>query len=60
HCKIGPLCTVAPYEVIPDHTVIYGYNQRRIDRSGMEDMRAKVVEQHVEVLKRAEIAARKK
>ncbi|KAL8942270.1 MAG: hypothetical protein Q9211_001472, partial [Gyalolechia sp. 1 TL-2023] len=59
-CKIGPLCSVAPYEVIPENTVIYGYNERRVDRSGMESLRARAVEQHVEVLKRAEIAAKKK
>lgn len=62
YCKIGPLCTVAAYEIIPDYTVLYGYNERRIDRSsrGMEGFRRKAVEQQVEVLKRAEGAARRK
>ncbi|KAL8734659.1 MAG: hypothetical protein Q9166_001315 [cf. Caloplaca sp. 2 TL-2023] len=60
YCKIGPLCSIAPYEKIPDHTVIYGHNERRIDRSGTDALRAKTVEQHVEVLKKAELAARKK
>lgn len=49
-----------PYEVVPDHTVIYGYNERRIDRSGTDALRAQTVEQHVDVLKKAEMAARKK
>lgn len=66
YCKINPLCTVAAYETIPDHTVIYGYNERRIDRGsssssgGMEAFRRKAVEQQVEVLRRAEGAARRK
>ncbi|KAL8750440.1 MAG: hypothetical protein Q9199_007062, partial [Rusavskia elegans] len=60
YCKIGPLCSVDPYDDIPDHTVIYGYNERRTDRSGMEELRMKAVEQQVEVLRRAEFAARKK
>ncbi|KAL8777355.1 MAG: hypothetical protein Q9213_007896, partial [Squamulea squamosa] len=60
YCKISPLCSVAPYENVPDHTVIYGNNERRIDRSGTDTLRAKMVEQHVEVLKKAEVAARKK
>ena len=59
-CKINPLCTVAPDEIIPNHTVIYGHNERHVDRSGMEELRTKGVEQQVELLKRAEYAARKK
>ncbi|KAI4095948.1 MAG: hypothetical protein LQ344_001329 [Seirophora lacunosa] len=58
--EIGPLCTVEPYEVVPDHTVIYGRNQRRIDRSGADAARAKTVELHIEALRRMEMAARKK
>ncbi|KAL8960419.1 MAG: hypothetical protein Q9193_002869, partial [Seirophora villosa] len=60
YCKIGPLCTVEPYEVVPDHTVIYGRNQRRIDRSGADASRAKTVQLHIEALRRMEMAARKK
>ena len=59
-CKINALCTVVPYETIPDHTVVYGHNERRVDHSGMEELRMRSVEQQVEVLKRAEFAARKK
>ncbi|KAL9001330.1 MAG: hypothetical protein Q9169_000221 [Polycauliona sp. 2 TL-2023] len=59
-CKISPLCTVAAYEEIPDYTVVYGYDERRVDRSGMEAVRMKGVEHQVEVLRRAEFAARKK
>ncbi|KAL8928938.1 MAG: hypothetical protein Q9172_000690 [Xanthocarpia lactea] len=60
YCTIGALCSVGPYEDVPDHTVIYGNDERRIDRSGTDALRAKRVEQHVEVLKKAELAARKK
>ncbi|KAI4179033.1 MAG: hypothetical protein LQ348_005477 [Seirophora lacunosa] len=58
--EIGPLCTVEPYQMVPDHTVIYGRNQRRIDRSGADASRAKTVELHIEALRRMEMAARKK
>ncbi|KAI4145042.1 MAG: hypothetical protein LQ341_002488, partial [Variospora aurantia] len=57
---IGPLCTVEPYEAVPDHTVIYGYNERRIDRSWADQSRAKTVEQHIDMLRKVEMAARKK
>ncbi|KAL8695132.1 MAG: hypothetical protein Q9218_000300 [Villophora microphyllina] len=58
YCKISPLCSVAPIEVIPDYTVIYGFNERRIDRSGTEALRVRTAEAHVEVLKKAEMATR--
>ncbi|KAL8871644.1 MAG: hypothetical protein Q9174_002566 [Haloplaca sp. 1 TL-2023] len=58
YCKISPLCTVAPNEIIPDYTIIYGFNDRRIDRSGPEKLRAKTAEAQVEALKKAETAAR--
>ncbi|KAL8652553.1 MAG: hypothetical protein Q9210_002622, partial [Variospora velana] len=60
YCKIGPLCTVEPYEMVPDHTVIYGYNERRIDRSGADRSRAKTMEQHIDMLRKVEMAARRK
>jgi len=52
HCKIGPMCEVAEDEVIPDYTVIYGDGLRRIDKSGVEDLKLKMVGRHVEVLKK--------
>ncbi|KAF1984269.1 trimeric LpxA-like protein [Aulographum hederae CBS 113979] len=36
HCKISPLCEVPPNDVVPDFTVIYGNNQRRIDKTARE------------------------
>ncbi|KAI4240106.1 MAG: hypothetical protein L6R40_005345 [Gallowayella cf. fulva] len=60
-CKINALCSVAPYDTVPDHTVIYGYdNARRVDRSGRDALRRTMVAEHVEVLRKAEVAARKK
>ncbi|APA11393.1 hypothetical protein sscle_07g061630 [Sclerotinia sclerotiorum 1980 UF-70] len=52
HCKIGPMCEVAEDEVIPDHTVIYGNGLRRLDKSGVEGLKMKMIGRHVEVLKR--------
>ncbi|KAL8737457.1 MAG: hypothetical protein Q9181_001673, partial [Wetmoreana brouardii] len=58
YCKISPLCAIASYEIIPDYTVIYGFNERRIDRSGVEAQRVKTAEAHVEILKKVEAAAK--
>jgi dynactin-6 len=52
HCKIGPLCEVAEDEVIPDYTVIYGDGLRRIDKSGVEDLKLKMVVRQAEVLRK--------
>jgi dynactin-6 len=51
YCKIAPLCTVAPGEELPDFTVVYGFNERRQERPGLEGLRAKAHEKHVQVLK---------
>ncbi|RAL68677.1 hypothetical protein DID88_007385 [Monilinia fructigena] len=51
HCKIGPMCEVAEDEIIPDFTVIYGNGLRRIDNSGVEFLKMKMVGRHVEVLR---------
>ncbi|KAI4258698.1 MAG: hypothetical protein LQ352_001124 [Teloschistes flavicans] len=56
--KIAPLCSVPPGEVVPDYTVIYGFNERRIDRSVPEAVRVRTAEALVEVLKKAEMAMR--
>jgi dynactin-6 len=52
HCKIGPLCEVAERDVLPDFTVIYGNGLRRLDKSGVEDMKLKMVDRQVEVLRK--------
>ncbi len=52
HCKIGPLCEVAEREVLPDFTVIYGNGMRRLDSSGVDDQKLKMVARQVEVLRR--------
>ncbi|RFU28863.1 hypothetical protein B7463_g7499, partial [Scytalidium lignicola] len=52
HCKIGPLCEVAEGEVLPDYTVVYGNGMRRIDNSGVEDLKLKMVSQHAGVMKK--------
>ncbi|PQE33554.1 transferase hexapeptide domain-containing protein [Rutstroemia sp. NJR-2017a WRK4] len=52
HCKIGPLCEVADDEVIPDYTVIYGDGLRRIDKSGVEDLKLKMVGRQADVLRK--------
>ena len=51
HCKIGPLCTVTEREVLPNFTVVYGMNQRRRDRPGLEGLKMKGNERQVEVLR---------
>ncbi|KUJ21913.1 trimeric LpxA-like protein [Mollisia scopiformis] len=52
HCKIGPLCEVAEGEVLPDYTVLFGNGMRRIDNSGVEDLKMKMVARQVEVLRK--------
>lgn len=52
HCKIGPMCSVADNEVLPDYTVIYGHGLRRQDKSGVEDLKMKMVARQVEVLRK--------
>ena len=42
---------VMEQEVLPDHTVMYGYNERRMDASGSEVPRRKVLDKHIEALK---------
>lgn len=51
YCKICPHNRVAENENLPDHTIIYGENQRRTAQAGLEEPRAKAVEKHVETLK---------
>jgi len=52
HCKIGPLCEVGEGEDVPDFTVIFGNGMRRIDKSGVEAQKLKMVARQVEVLRK--------
>ncbi|KAG0648724.1 Dynactin subunit 6 [Hyphodiscus hymeniophilus] len=52
HCKIGSMCEVADGEVIPDFTVIYSNGLRRIDASGIENLKLKMVGRQVDVLRK--------
>ncbi|KAH6680715.1 trimeric LpxA-like protein [Halenospora varia] len=52
HCKIGPLCDIADGEVVPDYTVVFGSGMRRVDRSGIEDLKLKMVGRQVEILRK--------
>ena len=42
---------VADQEVLPDYTVTYGYNERRVDGSGSEGPRRKFLDMHIDALK---------
>jgi dynactin-6 len=46
------MCVIAPGEIVPDFTVVYGYSQRRIDKSGIEDLKLKLVARQVDVLRK--------
>ncbi|KAK0124322.1 hypothetical protein ONS95_009292 [Cadophora gregata] len=52
HCKVGPLCEVAEGEVLPDFTVLYGNGVRRLDTSGAEELKLRMVAKQVEVLRK--------
>ncbi|RKF59947.1 Dynactin subunit 6 [Erysiphe neolycopersici] len=52
YCKIGPFCEVADGEVIPSYTVIFGTGQRRLDQSGAEAIKVKMLLKQIEVLKK--------
>ncbi len=43
---------MAEGEVIPDHIVLYGNGMRRLDTSGVEDLKLKMVAKQVEVLRK--------
>jgi dynactin-6 len=46
------MCEVAEREILPDFTVIYGNGLRRIDNSGVENLKLKMVGRQVEVLRK--------
>lgn len=43
---------MAANEVLPDFTVVYGNGERRIDRSGVEELKMRMNGKHVEVLRK--------
>jgi len=51
YCKICPHNRVAQDQTLPEYTIVYGENQRRTEKAGLEELRAKAVEKHVETLK---------
>jgi dynactin-6 len=50
-CKIAPLLTIAPGEIIPDYTVIYGPYERRRQKRGMESLKDAGHAKHIEMLR---------
>jgi dynactin-6 len=46
------MCEVAEKETIPDFTVIYGSGMRRLDMSGVGDMKMKATARQVEILRK--------
>jgi dynactin-6 len=46
------MCEVAEGEVVPDFTAIYGNGLRRIDSSGVEDLKLKMVGRQADVLRK--------
>jgi dynactin-6 len=43
---------VSENDIIPDYTVIYGAGMRRVDNSGVEDLKLKMIRRQVDVLKK--------
>lgn len=43
---------MADGEILPDYTVLYGNGMRRLDTSGAEDLRLKMVAKQVDVLRK--------
>ena len=59
HCKIAPLCNVPTFSTLPDYTVVYGNNERRLEQPGLEPLKAEGREKQIEVLKALAAAAAK-
>ncbi|MCJ1246170.1 hypothetical protein MMC30_003375 [Trapelia coarctata] len=51
HCKITPLSTIAPGEILSDHIVVYGQNVRRVGKPGLEDPRESTHMKQLEVMR---------
>lgn len=43
---------MAEGEELSDYTVVYGNGMRRIDKSGVEDLKLKMISQHAGVMKK--------
>ena len=54
HCTLAPYSIVPPGEKLPDNTVVYGGNLRRLDRRGGQatELRHKAQNRHIDVLRR--------
>ena len=52
HCKITPNSFLPPETVLPDYTVVYGNNQQRRQKPGLEALRKRTHEKQGEVLRR--------
>jgi len=52
HCRIGPLCEVAEGETLPDFTVVFGDGLRKVENSGFENVRLKLVGRQIDVLRK--------
>jgi dynactin-6 len=46
------MCEVAEGEVVPEFTVIYGNGLRRIDVSGVEDLKLRMVGRQADILRK--------
>lgn len=47
------------FSTLPDHAVVYGNNERRLERPGLEPLKAEGREKQIEVLKTLAAAAAK-
>jgi dynactin-6 len=43
---------VGENEVLPDYTVVYGSGLRRVDSSGVEELKTQMIRRQVETLKK--------
>ncbi|RDA87823.1 hypothetical protein CP532_2987 [Ophiocordyceps camponoti-leonardi (nom. inval.)] len=50
HCTISHMSTIAPGEVLPDFTTVYSNGHRRINRSGVEELRKIALMKQISVL----------
>ena len=46
------MCEIGDGDVVPDFTVIYGNGLRRIDASGIEDLKLKMVGRQADILRK--------
>lgn len=50
YCKVAPLCTVPVGDTLEDFTIVFGHNQRRRERPGLERHRKMTHDMEVETL----------